>query len=279
MSRKYLSILLIIYLGNCLPCFGHGDLHERILIITEKINASPDSASLYFERAKLYFYHEQFSLSLSDLDETGKLGFEDPLRDLFYAKANQKLNKHETTLVYTDKILAYDSLNVNAIKIKAEVLFAQEQFLDSALAYEKLINTSRRTLPENYLNASKAWRNSDSQKEQKNAIHIIDRGISELGSLPVFLKRQKEYYLEDKNYEEALRIQEIIISASRRKETAFLKAAEIAILKKDFERANDYLSKSEEAFKKLPRRIQGNKAMKILKTSIQNNKILLTNKH
>jgi len=279
MNSRYCFFIIVFNFWLISPNFGHGDLHERILLLSEKIVSNPDSASLYFERAKLYFYHKEFSLSIDDLNSSGKLGYEDPLKDLFYAKANQKLNNYNKTLKYTSKILAEDTANVNAIKIQAEVFFDQENYLQSANAYDNLINSSRRTLPENYLNASDAWRLCSSKIDQKKAIDILDRGMEELGELPVFLTRKKEYFIQDNQMQKALDVQKTIIHSSQRKEKKYLEAAEIAMMMGNTEQANVYLKEAENAFNKLPPRLKSNKAMKELFASIQNTKILLSNKH
>lgn len=279
MTRKNSLILFLLSFLFIQTSFGHGDLHERILLVSQEIKTHPDSASLYFKRAKLYFHHNEFDLSILDLDQAAHLGFHDPLIDLFYAKANQKLQKHDSALFYTNKILRNDTSNVNAIKIQAQVLFAQKDFTKSGIAYENLINKSRRTLPENYLNASMAWRNSSDEEEKINAYSIIDRGMNELGNLPVFFQRKKEFYLEDNLFEDALLIQDQIIELSVRKEIAFMEAAEIAIKMKNFSLANIYLKKSELALNKLPKRLKETTAMKMLKKAIEKNKLQLSTKN
>jgi len=275
MKSNTLFISLVLLVSFMTSSYAHGDLHERIVKMSEQIELHQDSASLYFERAKLYFYHEQFDLSITDLDSADQLGLDDPLKDLFYAKANQSLKNYTQTLQFTDKIIQADPINVNAIKIKAEVLFEQGNFLESAHAYERLLKTARRTLPENFLNAAKSWRQCSTPKDKDNAIDVLNRGMEELGTLPMFLKKKKDYYLEDKQYNKAYAVQIRIIENVQRKETALFQAAEIAMLKEDYVLAQSYIEKSEQAFYALPKRIQVNKAMQSLKTSILNTKTSL----
>jgi len=259
--------------------FAHGDLHERILLISEEIESAPDNSTLYFERGKLYFYHEQYLLSVDDLDKAGELGYNDFLHDLFYAKAYQKLNNNTKAIFYTDKILSYDSKNVNAIKIKAEVLFKQKEFETSALFFQQLINKSKRTLPENYTQAAKAYHNCTGKKMRMQCYVVLDKGINTLGELPTLLKEKIRYYKKDKLFPEALLVQKEIIKNSQRKETAYFEAALLAIAMKDSAVAKQYLKQSENALFALPKRIQLNKSMQSLLASISKQKNLLTNKH
>ncbi len=254
--------------------FAHGDLHERILLLTSEINAKPNDANLYFERAKLYFYHNEFNLSILDLDTSDKLGLKDPLTHLFYAKAHQKLNNHKVALAYAEQILAHDSKNVNALKIKAQVQHSLEKYAESAESYALLINTTKRALPENYLDGAKSWIDANNTTK---AILLIDQGIHDLGELPAFLRKKKEYLVENEMYKDAFLVQKLIIANAQRKERAHYEAAEIALLLKDFDLAAKHLNKSEKAFHALPIRIQNNKAMRELAASIKNTKTKLSN--
>ena len=66
----WLAFLLLV---SRLDSFGHGDAHEGLKKLTESMAASPQDASLVFDRAALYEQHGDFALALADLDQVVKL--------------------------------------------------------------------------------------------------------------------------------------------------------------------------------------------------------------
>ena len=64
MRFKFLYILFFVLSNAVLN--AHGDLHKRILNVTEEIQKNPDSANLYFKRGKLYYQHNNYINSLKD---------------------------------------------------------------------------------------------------------------------------------------------------------------------------------------------------------------------
>ena len=66
----WLAFLLLV---SRMHSFGHGDAHEGLKKLTESMAASPQDASLVFDRAALYEQHGDFALALADLDQVVKL--------------------------------------------------------------------------------------------------------------------------------------------------------------------------------------------------------------
>lgn len=269
-SLSYSFLLfLFFFVGSSQNCSAHGDLDERIAMVSEEIKLASDSAYLYFKRGKLYFEHEEYKKSINDLDQATALGYSDQFCDLLYAKSYHKLENYKAGLKHIDRVLIQDESKVIAIKIKASILFDQKDYQQAALLHEKVIEHSIRTLPANYISASKSWELSATEIGYKKSIEIIEKGIKDLGPLFSFYHRIKELHLRNKAYEEALEVQKIIIKNSNRKETSFFQAAEICLLSKNKTQAKNYLAESLKALKKLPPRIRGNKSMKTLKHKIE----------
>ena len=102
---------------------AHGDLHERILKISEEIKVNPDSAILYFKRGKLFYQHNNFKNSLKDLNKSADLGYFNLEQDFLFAKNYYKLKKYRSSLHFTAKILKVQPNNVNAYKLVGKVYF------------------------------------------------------------------------------------------------------------------------------------------------------------
>jgi len=67
-------LLLAGFLGLlAVKSFAHGDVHDRIVLLTQQISQSPSNASLYFNRADLYRIDGDYTNALADLHRTAKL--------------------------------------------------------------------------------------------------------------------------------------------------------------------------------------------------------------
>ena len=249
---------------------AHGDFHVRLKEVTEEIRMNQDSAFLFFKRGKLYFHHEEYPAALEDLQHATVLGLEDTFCDLLYAKTYQQLDSLGQALIYIEKIERKNITNVVALNTKAQIYFEQKKYQLSALTLEEVISKSRRTIPENYLDAARSWELSNAEASKVNALNILQQGISKLGPLFVFYIEIRELHLRSKNFEKALSAQKKIIDLSNRKETALYKAAEICLLLDKTEAARKYLLLGLEAVTILPSRLKNNKVVIALQQKMEN---------
>ena len=254
-----LIIIISVMVGMPHQILAHGDLDERIIKATTAISAQPDSAYLYFKRGKLYFEHEEYSKTIIDLDQASKLGYQGLVCNLLYAKTYQQLENFTKAMVYIQRILNKDSLNVNALKTKAQILFTQQSFKEAALLYEQVINLSRQALLENYMDAFFAWKAVKDRNGKENALHVLALGIAELGPIFSFYDSMKTLYLDFGEYKQAIIVQEQIIALSNRKEFALYNAAEICLLDGNKSKSKQYLNLAQAAIEKLPTRIKRSK--------------------
>ena len=63
----------VCWLETTAVAWGHGDEHEAIEKLSERIKASPESARLPLDRAGLYARHGEFALALEDLKKAEAL--------------------------------------------------------------------------------------------------------------------------------------------------------------------------------------------------------------
>jgi len=235
MRRKIQLILLhFIFCGVVL---AHGDLDKRIQKVTEEIRLNRDSAGLYFNRARLYFQHEEYLNCLSDLHKAQGLGYDNVLQQLLFAKANYQLKNYVAALWYVEKILSNNSSHVLALKIKARICFDQKEFRKSALAFEEVLDHCIRSFPENYLDASRAWEYLHTQEGQERSIAILESGIQKLGPVPSLYQKLRDLAISYQDFNRALVVQKAIVDHSPRKETAYYQIAKIEILQENFQAA------------------------------------------
>lgn len=253
----------------------HGDIHERIIKVSKKIKKHPDSASLYFVRARLYYQHEDYKNSIKDLKKTTKLGISTIDQELLYSKTFLKLKDYSSSIYYAQKVLSKQPRHVRAIKLMAQNYQNLSKDEKSAIAYQDVITNSTKRLPENYVDASIAWEKLDSKVGYDNARKILRKGISDLGHLISFYHRLRELALNHKNYDEAIGVQKEIIVLLSRKEFAYFKLCELHLLNNDPVSALQSLNNSKASIKKLPQRSQNTSFIKELKTNIKKTEALL----
>jgi predicted Zn-dependent protease len=244
--------------------YSHGDLHERILEVTEEIKKTPDSAYLFFKRGKLFFQHDDHKSSLKDLKKSRKLGFQDIEQDLLFSKNYFEIGDYNKALKKINSLLDDDKQNVVFLKIKARVYFKKEEFELSAKSFESVIAYSSKTFPENYIECAHSWLLTNTENGYSQAIKVLDLGIKNLGNVISLLEEKVSLYSKKADYELAIASQNLIIDILNRKEHAYFVLAELYFKNENFEEGKIALQKSMNSINKLPNRIKNTQNIKNL---------------
>lgn len=266
------NLLLLFFFLNLVfinTAVAHGDIHERIVEVTKAIEISPDSAYLYMKRGKLYFQHESYKKSIKDLKISKNLGYHSDEQNLLLARAYFGLKDFKMSRQYCEEMLSAEPRNVRAIKVLARIYYETGSFRKSALTFEKLIDYSNKSLPENYVEASKAWAALDNGEGERRSIAIINMGIETLGNLISLQQRLIELALINEDYNAAIETQLGIIKLSPRKEAAYYRLSELQSLNNDMEEALVSLNLAKTHFNALPVRLQNTASMKALIKNIR----------
>lgn len=258
--------------------FSHGDIDKRIVAVSEEIKKHSDSAQLYFKRGKLYYQHEDYKLSIKDINRSIKLGYLDIEQGLLLSKNYFELKNHRKALRFVDDILMQSPNDVVFLKIKAHILFQNQDYTSAAIYYEQVIDNSSKTFPENYIVASKAWYLSGDAIGFNNSISILNKGIDELGQIISLLEAKVERYLVAGFIDESIESQKNIVDMLQRKEHAYFRLGELYIQSNNYEVALNALNDSEKCINILPERIKNTSNIKNLIEDIKVNKELITSK-
>lgn len=249
----------------------HGDLHERIVALSEQIESDPDSSYLYLKRGELYFQHEVYDSSIIDFKKCEELG-DFPKSRLYYsyAKSLNILEEDEMALSYLKKILDHDPNNVNTIRFTGKILAEQGRPCESISYLENVISFASKTMPINYLEVSQAYLDCNDNNAYKMSSQTLESGISELGPLMTFYNELVRISILYQEYEHAVEYQTAIIDLSNRKEFALLKRAELYYLMEQQPLALSDIKTSHKAIEELPERIKRNQSILKLKDKITN---------
>ncbi len=271
---KEILILGFQFISLCFV-FGHGDLQERILAVSEKIAKDTANPQLYFKRGHLYQQHEEANKALADYLKAEKLGYREKL--LFFRKAEiyLKLGLLQEGIISTKKYLKEDPEDIKIHRLRGD-LFIQIGDFDSAIAAYKFVieNTKNLTIsktglrPINFLQLSEAYVNKDMSLID-SALFVIEDGLSVLGGKIFFLQFKKLEYLKMLGDEENILCQyDYFIDSSKRKEKWFYRKAKYLFSKKKYQEALELLESASLACQNLPLRIQNTKTTKSLMEGI-----------
>lgn len=275
MRFKFLYILFFVLSNAVLN--AHGDLHKRILNVTEEIQKNPDSANLYFKRGKLYYQHNNYINSLKDFKYSKELGLESVAQDFYIAKSNYHLENYFDCKKSIKKILREDSNNSSALKLLADIYFKKGKYKKSAKLYDEVIRNSEVTYPEQYLYASKAWYATNNKRGRERSQSILIEGIEKLGDIVVLYDKLVSNYVDIKDFDSAVKFQNKVIQISNRKERAYLELANIQIQQGKLKEAQLSIIKAEENYKKLPYRIRNTIFMREFYSELKTKKIEFKN--
>src|ERR1043165_4598850 len=67
------QFILLLLLTVTSRLAAHGDLHERIEAVTQKILTNPSDPDFLLQRADLHRQHEEFDAALTDLEKAEQL--------------------------------------------------------------------------------------------------------------------------------------------------------------------------------------------------------------
>lgn len=260
-----IGTFLLLFLLYSPIMMAHGEIHLRIQELSAEIQKSPKNPDLYLKRAVLFSQHHEPKRSNKDLKKCLRLGMEVPQIDFYLAKNYYSLQRFNKSHHFLDQILTNDSLQIEALQLKGLVLLEQKHFIESATYFEKVIDYTQETKPEDYLEAAFAWEQAGMEEKSKA---ILQRGLSDLGNLLVFHQKLVELALKTQNFEEAIAQQTKIIDLSNRKEKAYYERALIYLQNKQEAKAKIDLELSLQLLEKLPTRIKGKQTSIELKNSI-----------
>ncbi|GAB4156419.1 MAG: hypothetical protein Tsb0033_06990 [Winogradskyella sp.] len=248
---------------------AHGDLHKRIINVTQEIEKNPDSAGLYFKRGKLYYQHNDYEKGLEDFKHAKKLGHNALEQDFLVAKSNYHLEKYSNSKRIIKRILRIEPNNDSALKLLADIYFKKKKYKKSAQLYEKVIQNSEVNFPEHYIYASKAWYATNTDYGFERSQSVLLEGLEKLGDIIVLYDALISNYMDKNDLDSAIKFQEKVIDMSNRKERAYLKLATIQIEQEHFEMAEQSIIKAEENYKKLPHRIRNTQFMRKFYSELQ----------
>jgi len=205
---------------------AHGDLSVRIEALSQSIQQFPDSLELYIARGELYLQDENPDSAYLDFVFCLQQG---QINSRVYEGLSKSTGNNNAALEYINLALEKDSISLSALEWKARLCFSMFQYCTAGRIYEELIDRSNRASPDLYINASNSWKNCSEENGAKHSVLILETGISHIGPLHVLEKQLVELYEEQKNFEQAIKIQSALLDQATNKAISYFTRAELYI--------------------------------------------------
>jgi tetratricopeptide (TPR) repeat protein len=246
---KLNAALFSVWLFAAANLFAHGDLHPRIVEITEQIARAPTNALLYFERADLYRQDGDFTNALKDLNMVAQLDRTLKRVDFMRGQTQLDANQPQAALTPLNRYLADKPPDGEAYALRARVLAKVGRPAPAIADYTDAIAFSTVPNPELYIERAAQWRALGKQEE---AIRGLDEGIRKIGAIVTLELPAVDAELALKRTDAALARIDRVMARLQRKETWFVRRAEILRDAGREEEAKKNYRDALEAIEKLP---------------------------
>lgn len=245
---------------------AHGDLHERIVKVSEEISKDPLNPELYFKRGQLYFYHEDFNLALADYQKAKSLGLASD--DVAYWEARLYLQTEQTSkgINTINQYLAAHPTDVNALRVYGKLAEQAKDWPTAIEQFELVITHTTTPLPDNYMELVYALKQTNNYD---GALKWLSNGVEKLGRLFVFDAERVAIYKAQDNYPKAIEVYTYWALSSNRKESYYYEIANCYKHLGDKENARTFYELSLSAIQRLSQHLQDTAAMKELAANIK----------
>ncbi len=220
-TRIILSLVALAFAS--FRAFAHGDVHDRINLLTAQITQTPTNASLFFQRAELYRVDQDFTNALMDLDRASKFDPAMARVEFCRGRVQFEANRPQEALVSLNKYLAGKPRDVEAFTTRARVLTKLGSYKAATEDYTTAIGISTAG-PELYIERAEAWRALGKTEE---AIRSLDEGIRKMGPLVTLQLPAVDLEVSAKRYDAAVARIDAVAARLQRKETWLFRRAEV----------------------------------------------------
>ncbi|NNF35633.1 MAG: hypothetical protein HKN68_16115 [Saprospiraceae bacterium] len=205
----------------------HGDLHERIQLVSSQIDDNDEDPELYVKRGDLYFQHENFQASISDFNQAIIRNTDQ--NNIFYllARSYSELKEIDSTVYYLNRQLTQTPDYFRALQLLGHSYGELKQHELGARYLIDALDHIETRIPKNYLDIIDAYRKCETDFHTSQAIEWCDSAIRDLGALVVFYDRKIELCINSGMLTDAIQVLNEVIGLNHQKEKWMVKRAHI----------------------------------------------------
>jgi predicted Zn-dependent protease len=207
---------------------AHGDAHERIAVLSQRVNADPDNLSLRLRRADLYLSHRQWADAERDLAHVRERAPEANTWRLPLARMRLDQGRPADVLALLAPVLNAEApsgaSDAVGLRLLAQAHSALGQYAQAATVQAARLAILDAPEVGDYLEwADDAVRAG----EASTGLQALDAGLQRLGLLVVLQRRAVEIEQAQRHWPEALARLATLLHSSPRKEGLLLWRAQI----------------------------------------------------
>jgi tetratricopeptide (TPR) repeat protein len=217
-------LCLLVSLAAPSLAWAHGDVHPRILELTDQIAKQPTNATLYFQRAELYRIDGNFTNAMADLNEVARIDPSIKRVDFMRGQVQLDANQPQAAIAPLNRYLASKPPDVEAYTARARVLVKLRQPAKAIDDFTDAIKFSSSPNPELFIERAAAYRTLGKPEE---ALRGLDEGIRRLGPIVTLQLPAIDAELAMKRTDAALARIDTVMSRLQRKESWLLRRAEV----------------------------------------------------
>jgi tetratricopeptide (TPR) repeat protein len=205
----------------------HGDLHERIQLVSSQIDENSEDPELYVKRGDLYFQHEDFVASVSDFKQAIIRNTEQYNINYLLARSYYELDEIDSSEYYLNKQLAVTPDYFRALQLLGHSYEELGQYESSVKYLITALDHIETRIPKNYLDIIDAYRKCEKDLQITQAVKWCDNAIHDLGPLVVFYDRKIDLCLKSGRLTDAIQSLDEVIKINQQKEKWLVKRAHI----------------------------------------------------
>lgn len=210
--------------GLALAASGHGDLHERIARLDERLRDEPGRARLWLERGELHRQHRDWTAAERDLSEAARLEPNLPGLELARARLWAEQGRTDDALAALERLVAQPTAMLETRRLRAQLLLSAGRASEAATAWAEVTGSPGRPQPSDYLELAAALDRSGRPAE---GIRALADGLGRLGPLPALEVRLVEALAAAGRFDEALARIETARRRAQRPEAWLARQAEV----------------------------------------------------
>ncbi|MDB6027317.1 MAG: uncharacterized protein JWM68_3540 [Verrucomicrobiales bacterium] len=264
--KLFLAFLICSVFGLLFPkaSVAHGDVHQQILVLTEKMQASTNRAELLLRRAELYRMDEDYLSALADCSAVARM---DPTNSLVHFVRGRILfdkKKFSAAKAELDRFLETYPQHSEALLIRARSWRSLGETTEADKDYTMAINAAAAPEPDWYYEYAQMLQAGG---QGTAALAVVDNGCKRTGAVSLELFAV-DLAVELKDFDNALHRLDKFCSQSQRKEKWFVRRGEVLEKAGRPAEACESYKQAEQAWVALPRQFQSSVSAQQLHTEI-----------
>lgn len=270
---KYFNQFSFFLLFFILPmqASSHPGFDDEIDHITERIDAEPENAKLYWLRGDVNRIYRHWDRALADFQVARELDKHLYKSDLGIGRSYYDQALYLDAVTYLSRFLSHEPGNIRALLYRARAWKHLGRYQQAAADYTRAINqfqSPRKPTPVFYLERAQALEAAGSSYVD-DAIAGLEEGMQLIGPIITLDLYAVELETKRRNYDAALQRMDRIINRSERKDLYLVKRSRILTRAGRPDKARRDLHVARDIIEKLPRSRRNSRAARQTRAEIE----------